>query len=41
MTKVYELEHFLGCDVGKLVSKMLMIDRFKINQKEFNDSLEI
>ena len=32
MTKLYELQLFLGYDVEELVGKMLMIDRFKINQ---------
>ena len=41
MIELYELEIFLGCDVGELESKMLMIDRFKINQHKFNSLLEL
>ena len=36
MTELYELQFFfLSCDVGELVDKTLMINTFKINQKEF------
>ena len=37
MTELYELQLFLGYDAGKLVGKMFMIDRFKINQEKFNN----
>ena len=39
MTKLYELQFFPSCDVGELVGKMLMLDRFKINQQEFSNSI--
>ena len=39
MTKLYKLQIFLGCDVGKSMGKMLVIDRFKINQEKFYNSL--
>ena len=32
MTKLYELQFILGYDVGELVGRMFMIDKFKINQ---------
>ena len=32
MTKLYELQFFLGCDVKELVERMLMIDRFMIDE---------
>ena len=41
MIELYELQFFLGCDVGELVGKMLMINRFKINQQKFSHSLEL
>ena len=39
MTKLYELQFFRGCDARELVGRMLMLDRFKINQQKFNNSL--
>ena len=41
MTKLYELQFFSSCDPRELVGKMLIIDRFKINQHKFNSSLEL
>ena len=38
MTKLYELQFFLGYIAKELVGKMLIIDRFKINQQRFNKS---
>ena len=32
MIELYELQYFWGSDVEELVSKMFIIDRFKINQ---------
>ena len=39
MTKSYQLQFFLDYDARKHVGKMLMLDRFKINQQKFNNSL--
>ena len=41
MIKLYELQFFLGYDVGELAGKMFMIDRFKINQQKFSNSLKL
>ena len=41
MIELYELQFFLSYDVRELVGKMLLIDRSKINQQEFSNSLEI
>ena len=41
MIGLYELQCFLGCDARELVGKMLMIDRFKINQQKFSNSLKL
>ena len=30
---------FLGCDAEELVGKMMILDRFKINQQKFSNSL--
>ena len=38
MIEFYELQFF---DVGELVGRMLMIDRFKINHQKFNNSIGI
>ena len=40
MAKLYELQFFLGYDFRELVGKMFKIDRFKINQWKFNNSLK-
>ena len=39
VTKLYKLQFFLGYDDEELVGKMFVIDRFKINQEKFNNSL--
>ena len=39
MTKLNELQFFLNSDARKFVGRMLMIDRFKINQYKFDNSL--
>ena len=39
MIELNELQFSLGCDVRELVDRMLTIDRFKINQQKFNNSL--
>ena len=31
MIELHELQFFWGCDVGELVGRMFMIDKFKIN----------
>ena len=41
MTRLYELQFFLDCDVGELVGKMFKIDRFKINEQKFSNSLKL
>ena len=41
MTKLYELQLFLGCAAGEFVGKMFIIDRFKINQYKFSKSLKL
>ena len=41
MTKLYELQFFLDYDVGELVGRMFIIDRFKINQQKFNNSMKL
>ena len=33
VTKLYELQLFLDCDIGELMGRMFIIDRFKINQQ--------
>ena len=39
MIELYELQFFLSCNARELVGRMLMIDRFKINQQKFGNSL--
>ena len=40
MTELYELQFFLSCDAGEVVGRMLLMDRFKINQqKKFNSTI--
>ena len=39
--KIASIAIFLGCGVGELVSRIVMMDRFKTNQQEFSDSLEL
>ena len=41
MTKLYELQFFSGCHTRELKGRMLMINRFKINQQKFSNSLGI
>ena len=36
-----KLQFFLDCNVREFVGKMLMIDRLKINQQKFSNSLAI
>ena len=36
---MYELQFFLECDIGELVGKMLILDRFEINQHKFSNSI--
>ena len=33
MTKLYKLQFFLSCDARELVGRMVMLDRFNINQQ--------
>ena len=39
MIELYELQFFLSYDGGELVGRMLMLDRFKINQQKISNSL--
>ena len=41
VTELCELQFFSSCDARELVEKMFMIDRFRINQQKFNDSLKL
>ena len=40
MIELYELQYFSGHDARELLGKMFMIDKFKINQQKFNNSLK-
>ena len=41
MIELYELQIFWDCDARELLGRMSMIDRFKINQQKFSNSLGI
>ena len=41
MTKLYELQFFLGYDFSELMGRMFMVGRIKINEHKFNNILKI